>query len=209
MEFIVQLFRALANRERIRIMRLLVVFREMRVTRIAYATGLKLTTVSGHLKVLAAAGLVWRRRSGRIVYYRLAEQAGNPVTGTALAVIQDTFAGVGGKRPEKVASADQAKSASKSDAALFACFTAFTHPRRLQIIRHLADEPKTTLKELAGRLSMSYSACHRHLEKLERRKFVNSARRQEHVTYALAKGDGKVQRRILKAMCDHFRGADR
>lgn len=55
MEFIVQLFRALANRERIKVLRLLAVFREMRVSAIARATRVRLSAISGHLKVLSAA----------------------------------------------------------------------------------------------------------------------------------------------------------
>ena len=58
MEFIVQLFRALACRARIRLLRVLVVFGEMYVSDLARATSLEISLVSAHLKVLAAAGAV-------------------------------------------------------------------------------------------------------------------------------------------------------
>ena len=206
MEFIVELFRALANRERIRVLRVLVVFRELSVTEIAEATKLNLTALSGHLKVLAAAGVVWRRRSGRVVYYRLAEDAGNPVTGTALVLLRELWASLPPNKPESVICADQSDSPSNSDAALFACFTAFTHPRRLQIIRHLACGPGATVADIARRLSMSCRACFRHVSKLERRKFVIGQREGKKVTYCLAVGQGEIERRIFEVLCKYLRG---
>ena len=137
MEFIVQLFRAVANRERIRILRLFSVLGEMNVSSVASATGLEQSLVSAHLKILSAAGLVWRRRSGRMVGYRLAARAGNAVTTAALQAVRNVFRGISDREPTSVANADQGDSPTECDAALFACFTAFTHPRRLQIIRRI------------------------------------------------------------------------
>ena len=65
MEFLVRLFRALANRRRIAVLRLLCVLGETHVSEIAEATSLGMTIVSGHLALLAGVGLLWRRRSGR------------------------------------------------------------------------------------------------------------------------------------------------
>lgn len=204
MEFIVRLFRSLANRERIRILRLLSVFEEMNVSEIADAIEVVLTAVSGHLKVLAAAGVVWRRRSGRVVNYRLAEHAGNMVTGTALRIVRQTFSKVAADDPRKVVRADRSDSHTDSDAALFACFTAFTHPRRLQIIRHLVSEGEAAHRELTAKLSMSQRACHRHLGKLERRQFVCSGHDQGRAAYTLTHPEGKAQRLLLRAVCDYL-----
>jgi len=169
MEFLVALFRALANRSRIRILRLLAVLGQTNVTQIADAIGVEASRTSAHLKILAAVGLIWRRRSGRVVGYYLAEEATHPVTAAVVEVLRQVFRGVTATDPSVVAHADRQDSDTCSDAALFACFTAFTHPRRLQIIRHLARKGTVASAALVPALSMSPSALHRHLEKLERR----------------------------------------
>ena len=200
MEFIVQLFRALANRERIRILRLVSVLGEMNVSAIAQATRLELSLVSAHLRILSAAGLVWRRRSGRTVGYRPAERAGNPVTTAALRSIQSAFRSVHDRKPEVVANADATDSPTESDVALFACFTAFTHPRRLQIIRRVAQKDAASLTELATGLSMCPRSCLSHLAKLERRGFIRRRVTGHRTAYALCKGEGTMQRALLEAV---------
>ena len=202
MEHLVQLFRALANRRRIEILRLLCVLGELKVSAIAEAASLGLTIVSGHLKVLAAAGIVWRRRSGRAVYYRLAGSAADGVTATALSVLRDTFRTVGQREPRRVAHADRAESTTRSDAALFASFTAFTHPRRLQILRHLAREGARGVRQMCGALAMSPPACLRHLDKLGRRAFVRRRAAGRDVAYMQAAGRGPVARSLLRAVLE-------
>ncbi len=202
MEFLVQLFRALANRSRIRMLRLLAVLSEVNVSGLARATTLEISLVSSHLKILAAAGLVWRRRSGRVVWYRLAEHAGNPVTATTLGLLTRVFRHVPHTNPKQVAAGDQADSAVRSDAALFASFTAFTHPRRLQIIRHLAREGAASPRELSAHLSMSRNACARHLDKLQRRGVVRQTGSRRRPAYALTNGRGHVLRAVLRAVRD-------
>ena len=207
MEHIAQLFRALANAVRLQIMRVLTVLGEMNVSQLAQATGAGLSRTSAHLKILAAAGLIWRRRSGRHVGYRPAERAGNPVTAAALRVLRRTFRAIGETDPKRVARADQRESPTSSDAALFACFTAFTHPRRLQIIRHLAREGTVATSELAEALSMSLPSCLRHLDKLERRGFLQAEARRPSKAYALARAKGVVQRALLEVLVAHLTGA--
>jgi len=206
MEFIVQLFRALANRQRIRMLRLLVVFREMNVSQIAEAARVAMPVTSGHLKVLAAAGLVWRRRSGRVVPYRLAEHAGNPVTAAALRVLDGAFRNVAPNAPRTVAKADLRDSPTNSDAALFACFTAFTHPRRLQVIRHLLRHNSASVPDLVVALSMSRDACARHLAKLTRRGAIAEKQDKRGVVYRLASVKGAAQKTLLGAVCEYLAG---
>ena len=208
MELIVQIFRALANRQRIRILRLLAVVGQMRVTHIAEAAKLDITLVSAHLKVLAAAGLAWKRRSGGGVYYYLPEQFASAVAGEAIRLLVRTFAGVREATPERVAEADRRRSATDSDAALFACFTAFTHPRRLQIIRHLSQQDTAGLVELAVELSMSQRACLRHLAKLERREFIARAAAGPRTVYCLSEGDGRIQQALLAVVRRQVRGEE-
>lgn len=143
------------------------------------------------------------------MHYRLAEQAGNTVTSAAIAMLQEAFAIVPPNAPRGVVLADQSDSPTNSDAALFACFTAFTHPRRLQIIRHLSAETDASLAELPARLSMSPLACFRHLAKLERRGLVRARRRRGRVTFVLTTGEGKAQQRVLGAVRDYLRTDER
>jgi len=206
MEHVVQLFRALANRRRIAILRLLCVLGELKVSAIAEAASLGLTIVSGHLKLLVAAGILWRRRSGRAVYYRLAGSAADGVTATALSVLRDTFRALGSREPRRVARADRAESRTRSDVALFASFTAFTHPRRLQILRHLAREGARGIPEMCAALAMSPPACLRHLDKLARRGFIRRRAVGRSVAYEQTRGHGSVARSLLGAVLEAVGG---
>ena len=204
MELIVELFRALANRERIRIVRLLVVLDEMNVTQISEATELDLTLISRHLKVLAAAGLVWRRRSGRRISYCIADRSGNPVTTAALRRIRQVFSKVNADKPRRVVGADQGSSATESDSSLFSLFTAFTHPRRLQIVRHLTVQGPTALRDLMSALSMSRAACFRHLAKLERRGLMASNRSGRRTVLACAQHGDRIHDVLFHAVRDYL-----
>lgn len=68
-----QLFRAMADAPRLRLLDLLKV-RELCVTEIAAALNDKLSTVSQRLRVLRQEGLVARRRDGNHLYYALADR---------------------------------------------------------------------------------------------------------------------------------------
>ena len=205
MELIVQIFRALANRQRIRMLRLLAVIGEMRVSQIANAMKLDIARVSAHLKALAAAGLAWRRRSSSVVHYFLPTQCSNAVAEEAVRLLRLNFRNVAKARPERVVASDQRDTETDSDVALFACFTAFTHPRRLQIIRYLAQHQSAGLAGLAGALSMSQRACLRHIAKLERRGVITRGAAGGRTAYRLSGGIGRVQQGILAAVRDFLR----
>jgi len=200
MEIIVQRFRALASDVRIRIIRVLVVLGETSVNKLADATGIRPCTISFHLRVLVASGLVWRRRSGRTVYYRVADEPSSRLTQQILLLLERAFRGVRVRDPKLVAQCDQADSPKHSDAVLFAYFTAFTHPRRLQIIRELHTQETATPDSLVRRLSMSPQACSRHALKLSRRGFVSILKTAEGITYTLVRGGNTVQRRLMDAL---------
>ena len=71
-----RLFKALADRHRVRILNLLAVAKDaVCVCRLEPALGLSQPTVSYHLKLLVEAGLLERERRGRFAYYRLAAGA--------------------------------------------------------------------------------------------------------------------------------------
>jgi ArsR family transcriptional regulator len=69
-----QLFKALGDEDRVRIVALLT-HGELCVCHIEAALAQSQPSVSRHLAVLRAAGVVESRREGNWVYYRLAEQA--------------------------------------------------------------------------------------------------------------------------------------
>ena len=207
MEPTARLFRLLASRRRIHVLRLLAVMGELPVLLIARATGGGMARVSAHLGLLASAGLVWRRRSGRRVYYCVAEQPGSPLVATVLEALRNVLTIVDKGDLRQVARADQTDSPTNSDAALFACFTAFTHPRRLQIIRHLARHGVASFAELCATLCMSPRACMRHLDKLDRRGYLSRRVQGRETTYSLGKGDGPVQQCALRAVRERL--ADR
>ena len=204
MEFIVQLFRALANRTRIRILRLVCVLGELNAASIARALSLRPPGLSAHLRALAGSGLLWRRRSGRFVKYGLAERSRHPVVAAALRALHGVFGALRAESAKRVARADQADSPVSSDVALFACFTAFTHPRRLQILRYLVRRGPAGLPELVRQLSMSPRACLRHLSKLKRRGYIQCRAAGRRTTYALSEAPGPLQRELFRALRDHL-----
>ncbi len=76
--------KAAADPNRVRILRLLETG-ELCVCQITAVMDLAPATVSKHLSLLKAAGLVLQRKEGRWVYYRLADRAINPF---ALAMLE-------------------------------------------------------------------------------------------------------------------------
>ncbi|MEW5726963.1 MAG: metalloregulator ArsR/SmtB family transcription factor [Pseudomonadota bacterium] len=80
--------RAVADRSRVRILKLLEPG-ELCVCQITAVLRLAPATVSKHLSVLKAAGLVFQRKEGRWVYYRLADRTVNPYALSMLIMIQE------------------------------------------------------------------------------------------------------------------------
>jgi ArsR family transcriptional regulator len=71
-----RLFKALADRHRIRILNLLANVKDaVCVCKLEPALGLSQPTVSYHLRLLTDAGLLQRERRGRFAYYRIADGA--------------------------------------------------------------------------------------------------------------------------------------
>ncbi|NQT87402.1 helix-turn-helix domain-containing protein [bacterium] len=176
MEVTAQLFRALANPVRMRMLRVVGVLGEQTVTQLAGAVRVEPHDVSYHVHILAMSGVLWRRRSGAFVYYRLAEEPSNEVTRAALSLLRGVFQDVRETDPRRVAECEKNGASGHSDDSLIECFTAFTHPRRLQIIRHLSKGDASDMSSVAEALRMSLSACSRHMAKLERRKLVKLGR---------------------------------
>ena len=82
--------RAIADPSRLRIMKLLEP-EELCVCQVTAVLGLAPATVSKHLSVLRAAGLVVQRKAGRWVYYRLAGRSHNPYAAGVLALVRGSL----------------------------------------------------------------------------------------------------------------------
>ena len=67
-----ELFKALADEKRLRILAFLRE-REMCVCELTFAVGVSQSNVSHHVSILERAGLVSKRRDGKLTYYRAAD----------------------------------------------------------------------------------------------------------------------------------------
>jgi len=183
-EVTAQLFRVLANPARLRMLRALVVLGEKRVQELVEGAGRVQGRVSADLRALASAGLVWRRRSGRAIYYRIAETPRNPIVRAALALLRKSFADVpvGLIREVMLNEGD----GGRTDAELLSQFSAYTHPRRLQIIRYLDEREEAMTEGITEDLSMSTQACLRHLGHLAERDIVAGRRTARGLVHCLA-----------------------
>lgn len=107
-----------------------------------------------YLRALNARGLLQARRAGKWEYYRPSPDKSIPGAASLLKALEETFATE--EQPIEV---------------IFRHVTAFTHPRRLVIIRAL--QPRGLTKAaLRIRTGISQSALTRHLAKLLDRGFV-------------------------------------
>jgi len=136
------------------------------------------------------------------VYYRLAEEPSSPATVAALVVVRGAFAGRGSAQMSRRRRGEL----DGIEEELFAAFTAFTHPRRLGILRHLDARGETEAEVLSEALSMSPAATTRHLSKLSRRGLVVAQTGQGRTVYVLA-GEApatasELLRAVLAAMGD-------
>jgi DNA-binding MarR family transcriptional regulator len=90
------------------------------------------------------------------------------------ALLRDVFAS---DKPERVlptlTNATGAASWEAVYEALVKMFTAYTHLRRLMLLRYLARRGACSVEQLCEQLKMSKAAAHRHLRKLRRRALVN------------------------------------
>ena len=83
MKSILQTTKALADRQRIRML-LLLQGRELCVCQIIAVIALAPSTISKHLSILSSAGLVEHRKEGRWAYYRLPGRSGDRTVQAAL-----------------------------------------------------------------------------------------------------------------------------
>lgn len=191
-EIIVCIARAVASKPRLRILSALARAGEITPTALAEELHLLKSAISSHLKVLSAAGMIRRRRSGAWCYC----QAKSPYTQKtisgkiaswlfkALADPEQALATSGVHELRKCSSPKAEEMLHKT---IFEALTAFTNVRRLQLLRLLRSEGAVSNLEICKTLSMSFPAASRHLEKLIRRGYLTREISNQHRTYRLAK----------------------
>jgi DNA-binding IclR family transcriptional regulator len=176
MQLIVSVCRTLANRRRLRLLHAVHEEPDRTVETLAAATGLPLGATSRHLRMLQSYQLVQAQPSGRYVRYAPARPYASSTRfiQDMQALLRDVL---GADKPERVLAAVGTAAGPASWAAvyeaLFKMFTAYTHLRRLMLLRYLTRRGACTVEQLCEQLKMSKAAAHRHLRKLRRRALVN------------------------------------
>ena len=90
MESILPITKALADRQRVRML-LLLRGRELCVCQIIAVLGLAPSTISKHLSILSSAGLVEHRKQGRWAYYSLAGRSADFMIRSALGWVAESL----------------------------------------------------------------------------------------------------------------------
>ena len=172
MQLIVSVCRVLASRPRLRLLRSIHAQPDLTVEALAAAVALPAASASRHLRLLANYQLVRATPHGRYVHYAPAQprSTGNRFLRDLQAYLRDML---GATQPGNVLAQLCAETREPSwDSvydALFKLFTAYTHLRRLFLLRYLARQGASTTGRLCEQLKMSAAAAHRHLHKLRRR----------------------------------------
>ncbi len=146
--------RVLANRSRLRVLQLLSRRSSLTVSEIGRVLRLPSSTASEHLRALNARGLLTVQRDGRYVRYRVGATGDLTQTKPLLKALQHTL-----------------KKERNPIERIFRLCTAFTHPRRLVIIR-LVGADGIALNQLQRKTRISQPALARHLAKLSQRGFL-------------------------------------
>ena len=208
MDFTVVLFRALASAARLRLLFLVHSKPSTTVRELAEACGASEQVTSRHLRMLADLGLLDARPSGRAVHLhpprpeqsrtalsrevvRLVTQVWQRAEGNStLLRVWNSVAGSEGGAPGEVEALFQR---------LVFAFTAYTHLRRLLILRYLADRGATSQERLADEIGMSAPATTRQLAKLHRRGLVTRSGPGAHGPWELAPSPAPPFQRALHA----------
>jgi len=146
--------RVLANETRLNILRTLMYNSELCVLDVARSEQLTEVVASQHLRLLHEHGFLQLERRSKWAFYR----AEFPLEGSYADYIFDPL-------KKKLNS----KNPRTKD--LFRLFTAFTHPRRIEIAKALLIRDHK-FEELISICDISGQALYRHLDKLISRKFI-------------------------------------
>ncbi|MBM4049459.1 MAG: helix-turn-helix domain-containing protein, partial [Planctomycetes bacterium] len=186
MDFIVSFCRILANPFRLRLLREVHDDPEIIVSDLAKRVGALDFVVSAHVRAMAKMGLLDLTPSGRYVHVQLRspKTLSSSLVGGVVDLLGKTFGSekAGNPTPCKVWDwlADPDAERTGDWNAVFKriayCLTAYTHLRRLLILRYLAQQPRADEETIRDKIGMSPSAVSRQLLKLRRRGLVECVR---------------------------------
>jgi DNA-binding MarR family transcriptional regulator len=142
----------LANHNRLKLLALVFKTPGQTVTDLARQANLSLPVASQYLRALEARGLISARRAGRQVNYEPAKPDAT-VSAELISALRRTL-----------------QKGDKAADTIYKAATAFTHPRRVELMQVL-DESHD-FNELQALTGISFRAVWRHVDKLEARGFV-------------------------------------
>ncbi len=190
-ELIVRVLRTVACVPRLRILSRLGGGQELTVKRLASDLGVRPDLACIHLARLAAVGLVKRRRSGRKCYCAAGSPYGPETLSGQVAAWLGAALPFEGSPPRRALPSGSRKRPAadglpQAYRVVLDAATAFTHPRRIQILRRLSSSAPASAREITRELRMSGPALSRHVAKLIRRQYISPARGGKEVSYRLA-----------------------
>lgn len=145
--------RILANEKRLELLWRLFQGGEMSVSKLGESVGMAEPAASACLRAVNSRGLILSRRDGKYVFYRAEanpEVAGSEQLLDALKQAYEDFMPV---------------------PAVLKHFTAFTHERRISVVKILSEGPLGIIP-LSIKAQISVQALYRHIRKLEARGYV-------------------------------------
>lgn len=170
--------RVLANETRLQILKRLFEGESLCVTGIAEFEGITTVVASRHLRLLHESSLLSQKTEGKWTFYKVKSDPEFTITQKMYSPLRNQLAGGKGQIPKVIKSV-----------------TAFTHPRRIEIVKQLGAEP-LAFDELKDRCSISSRAMTRHLNKLISRGFVEN----DSNMYKLLFGKTELEK-VLLDMC--------
>jgi len=171
--------RVLANEARLRILKLLMQGPELCVSNIAQLEGMTIVVASRHLRLLHESGLVVQAREGKWTFYKAVAP-------------RESFLAHKIYKPLKI----QLLNSKNQIPKLLKSATAFTHPRRIEIVKMLSGTPQT-FDALQDLCTISSRAMTRHLDKLLSRGLVQ----KNPDNYRLLSGKTEFEKILLDACC--------
>ena len=176
--------RALANADRLNLLRLIARSKGGKgVTELAEEAGLPVPTASLYLRALNARGLISVVRSGPFVYYGTSSDRSLP----AAAALQEAFRRLFASRRIPKDWTDR----------LFPVLQAYSSPRRVEIVRILAERSPLSYAELHALAGMPETSFLRHLGRLTAAGVVL---RGDNAEYSLAKPRNSLEAALLSAL---------
>lgn len=169
--------RALANVKRLRCLKVVLSEPGVTVGEVAARLAVAENHACEFLRALQARGLIEARRQSRWVRY---VPSPDPLVPSARPLMSALRATLG--------------EGSCKEADMIRVFTAFTHPRRIVIVRELKRARTLSFEDLARATSISPQALYRHLNKLADRGLVAQTRNG----WRLAPGAGRLAEALVK-----------